>query len=71
MAVFVSVWFVFHYNEFVESPDTRYDLGFSFMYLLAVDVILNMLFLIYVLVKKSKWHARAKLSGVLQAKTCY
>ena len=52
LTVLICVWLMFHYTEFVASPDTRYDLGFSFMYLVAADVILNVLFLIYVVVKK-------------------
>ena len=52
LTVLICVWLMFHYTEFVASPDTRYDLGLSFMYLVAADVILNVLFLIYVVVKK-------------------
>jgi len=52
LTVLTCVWLMFHYSEFVASPETRYDLGFYFMYLVAVDVILNMLFLLYIVVKR-------------------
>ena len=52
LTVLTCVWLLFHYSDFVGSPDTRYDLGFYFMYLIAIDIIFNVVFLIYTVVKK-------------------
>ena len=42
---------MFHYSLFVGDPETRYDLAFYFMYLVAADIVVNVLYLIYTLVK--------------------
>lgn len=50
--VLASVWMMFHYTEYVGSPETRYDLAFYFMYFIGVDVALNVLLLVYNIIKK-------------------
>ena len=50
--VLICVWLMFHYTQFVESPETRYELAYYFLYLVAADVVLNVLFLVYSIVKK-------------------
>ena len=52
---------MFHYTEFVADADTRYKLGFYFMYLVAIDVVLNVIFLFYFLAKKIYLAIRAFL----------
>ena len=50
--VLVSVWLMFHYTEFVGDPELRYDLAFYFLYIVSIDVALNVLLLLYIIVKK-------------------
>ena len=52
IVVLVSVWMMFHFTEFVAAPETRYDLGYYFMYFVSIDVILNVVLLIYTILKK-------------------
>lgn len=52
VTVIICVWLMFHYTDFVADADTRYDLGFYLMYLVAIDVIFNVIFLFYFLGKK-------------------
>jgi len=52
VTVLICVWLMFHYTEFVADANTRYNLGFYLMYLVAVDVVLNVIFLFYFLGKK-------------------
>ena len=48
----ICVWLMFHYSEYIPSAEKRYDLAFYFLYLVAIDVILNVLLLIYIVVKR-------------------
>lgn len=48
----MSVWLMFHYTEFVGDPELRYDLAFYFLYIVSIDVALNVLLLLYIIVKK-------------------
>lgn len=50
--VLASVWLMFHYTEYVGEPETRYDLGYYFMYFIAVDIALNVLLLLFNILKK-------------------
>lgn len=43
---------MFHYTEFVGDPELRYDLAFYFLYIVSIDVALNVLLLLYIIVKK-------------------
>ena len=52
MVVLVSVWLMFHFTEYVESPETRYNLAFYFLYFVAVDVVLNVILLIFSILNK-------------------
>ena len=42
---------MFHYSLFVGSAETRYNLAFYFLYLVAADLIINVLYLVYTVVK--------------------
>ena len=48
----MSVLLMFHYTEFVGDPELRYDLAFYFLYIVSIDVALNVLLLLYIIVKK-------------------
>ena len=52
IVVLICVWLMFHSSSFVESPETRYELAYYFLYLVATDVAINVLFLVYSIVKK-------------------
>ena len=52
LVVLVCVWFLFHYSDYVVNPETRYDLAYYFLYIVATDIVINVLFLIYMIVKK-------------------
>ena len=52
IVVLVSVWMMFHFTEFVAAPETRYDLGYYFMYFVSIDVMLNVALLIFTILKK-------------------
>ena len=43
---------MFHFTEYVTDPATRYLLAFNFLYFIAADIILNILVLIFVIIKK-------------------
>ena len=52
IVVLVSVWLMFHFTEYVNDPATRYLLAFNFLYFVASDIILNILVLIFTILKK-------------------
>ena len=52
LVVLTCVWLMFVFTNYVPSPETRYDLAFFFLYLIAADMILNVLYLILTIVKK-------------------
>ena len=47
IVVLVAIWLMFHFTMFVEDAQTRYDLGWRFLYFIGADVALNVLFLFY------------------------
>ena len=52
LVVLVSVWLMFHFTEFVAQPETRYDLAFYFLYFVAVDIALNLIILVFTILRK-------------------
>ena len=48
----VSIWLMFHFTEFVTDPEDRYNLAFYFLYFVAFDVALNVILLVFTLLKK-------------------
>ena len=48
----VAVWSMLLFTEYVPEPVQRYEFAFPWLYMLAVDVALNVLVLIFVLVRK-------------------
>lgn len=63
--VLVSEWLMFHFTDYVEDPLKRYELGWYFLYFVAVNVIFNVLILFYVLGNKifvaaRRWYLKRK-----------
>ena len=52
IVVLICIWLLFHSTQFVESPEQRYDLGWYFLYFVAFNVGVNILFVIYITIKK-------------------
>lgn len=54
----VCQWLMFHFTEYVDSPLVRHQLGWYYLYFVALNVCLNVLVLVYVLVNKIYQAAR-------------
>ena len=52
LVVLTCVWSMFIFSDYVPSAETRYELAFLFLYLIAADMILNVLYLIFTIVTK-------------------
>ena len=50
--VLVCVWLMFLFSNYVPNADTRYDLAYLVLYLIAADIVLNVLFLVFTIVRK-------------------
>ena len=52
VVVLVCIWLMFHNSDYVGNPETRYDLAYIFLYLVATDVALNITYLIVSITSK-------------------
>ena len=50
--VLTCVWTMFQFTAFVPDPELRYGLAYYFLYFVGVDVAINVLYLVYTLIKK-------------------
>lgn len=52
VVVLTCVWMMFLFSNYVPKAESRYDLAYFFLYVVAADVVLNVLYLIYTIVQK-------------------
>ena len=50
--VLMSTWLMFWFTLYVPDPATRYDFGWNFLYMIGINFILNVMILIYSILKK-------------------
>ena len=58
IVVLLCQWLMFHFTDFVTDPIVRYELGWYLLYLVATNVAVNLLVLIYVISNKIYLAAR-------------
>ena len=50
--VLVCIWLMFHSTLYVPGAQTRYDLAWYLLYIIALDIALNVIFLVVIVTKK-------------------
>ena len=59
LVVLVCVWSMFLFSNYVPNVETRYDLAYLFLYFVAADMVLNVLYLVLTVVKKIYYACRS------------
>ena len=52
LVVLVCVWSMFLFSNYVPDANTRYDLAYFVLYFIAADMVLNVLFLVFTIIRK-------------------
>ena len=52
LVVLICIVSMFQFSNYVPRAEDRYDLAYNFLYVVAVDIVLNIVFLIFTIVKK-------------------
>ena len=56
--VLVCVWLMFLFSNYVPNAETRYDLAYLFLYFVATNMVLNVLYLVFTIVRKIYYASR-------------
>ena len=51
LVVLVSIWLMFWFTLYVPEPERRYDLAWYFLYIIGVDIAVNVLTLLYTITR--------------------
>ena len=52
LVVLISIWLMFWFTFYVPNPETRYDLAWYFLYIIGADIAINVLTLLYIVLRK-------------------
>lgn len=68
LVVLTCVWMMFVFSNYVPSAEVRYELAYFFLYLIAADVVLNVLYLVYSITTKVYRACRSKCARHIASK---